>query len=58
MEKTILKQCKCGGKPERIKKKTRYGMRWWIRCTECHKRTKKHKPNGRDIYEWNQSQSY
>lgn len=51
-----INKCRCGALPERLKKRTRYGMRWWIQCPKCGKRTHKHRPNGGDLYEWEKMQ--
>lgn len=47
-------QCKCGGDACRMKKRTRHGMRWIVRCSSCKKKTHLHRSNGGDIEEWNE----
>ena len=56
MEETgraTIGRCRCGGEPKRLSKKTKHGMRWWIQCKSCKKKTRRHRPNGADIGEWN-----
>ncbi len=48
-----LAPCRCGGEPERLSRRTRRGMKWFVRCTACGRRTHLHRPNGGDIGEWN-----
>lgn len=52
-----ITRCRCGGEPVRIKKRTRHGMRWWVQCQKCNRRTKKHRPNGGDLHEWERMNS-
>lgn len=49
----MLRRCECGSDPTRRSRRTRKGMRWWVECPRCHKKTVCHRPNGGDIHDWN-----
>lgn len=49
----MLKPCRCGGEPERLSRKTNHGVKWYVRCKRCGRKTKLHRPYGGDIHEWN-----
>ncbi len=47
-----LGECRCGGSPLRLRKRTRKGRRWLVMCSRCGKRTHLHRANGGEIAEW------
>lgn len=37
-----------------MKRRTRNGFRFRVRCPVCKRKTHLHRPNGGDLYEWEQ----